>query len=147
MRVLFRSRILWLEQVVGGWVGRELDGQRGADEIGVGPAGRCELALHLGDELVGPVRHTERTPDVPRVVGPERSHGGLDDGGRDGGERLVLLLLQVRVGEDQVGLSRGDGLKSEEHTSELQSLMRISYAVFCLKKKRTQSTQHQSIIK
>src|SRR3546814_3089346 len=29
----------------------------------------------------------------------------------------------------------GDGTKSEEHTSELQSLMRISYAVFCLKKK------------
>src|SRR3546814_9146977 len=28
--------------------------------------------------------------------------------------------------------------KSEEHTSELQSLMRISYAVFCLKKKKTQ---------
>src|SRR3546814_55837 len=30
------------------------------------------------------------------------------------------------------------GLRSEEHTSELQSLMRISYAVFCLKKKNTQ---------
>src|SRR3546814_6897678 len=29
------------------------------------------------------------------------------------------------------------GKRSEEHTSELQSLMRISYAVFCLKKKRT----------
>src|SRR3546814_1570690 len=30
-----------------------------------------------------------------------------------------------------------DGIRSEEHTSELQSLMRISYAVFCLKKKKT----------
>src|SRR3546814_8395823 len=30
-------------------------------------------------------------------------------------------------------------LRSEEHTSELQSLMRISYAVFCLKKKKTES--------
>src|SRR3546814_10495016 len=30
------------------------------------------------------------------------------------------------------------GWRSEEHTSELQSLMRISYAVFCLKKKNTQ---------
>src|SRR3546814_3122786 len=29
------------------------------------------------------------------------------------------------------------GMRSEEHTSELQSLMRISYAVFCLKKKKT----------
>src|SRR3546814_3026516 len=31
--------------------------------------------------------------------------------------------------------------RSEEHTSELQSLMRISYAVFCLKKKKTKTTQ------
>src|SRR3546814_7667706 len=31
--------------------------------------------------------------------------------------------------------------RSEEHTSELQSLMRISYAVFCLKKKKTKSTR------
>src|SRR3546814_3572860 len=34
--------------------------------------------------------------------------------------------------------------RSEEHTSELQSLMRISYAVFCLKKKRHQDPQHIS---
>src|SRR3546814_6061584 len=33
------------------------------------------------------------------------------------------------------------GARSEEHTSELQSLMRISYAVFCLKKKTTQITE------
>src|SRR3546814_4460132 len=32
--------------------------------------------------------------------------------------------------------------RSEEHTSELQSLMRISYAVFCLKKTKTQSTSY-----
>src|SRR3546814_8106067 len=32
-------------------------------------------------------------------------------------------------------------LRSEEHTSELQSLMRISYAVFCLKKKNIHTTQ------
>src|SRR3546814_10579862 len=40
------------------------------------------------------------------------------------------------VGE-QVGREM---LRSEEHTSELQSLMRISYAVFCLKKKKTKET-------
>src|SRR3546814_1533173 len=34
------------------------------------------------------------------------------------------------------------GARSEEHTSELQSLMRISYAVFCLKKK-TKKTKHE----
>src|SRR3546814_1000525 len=33
--------------------------------------------------------------------------------------------------------------RSEEHTSELQSLMRISYAVFCLKKKKTQTIRNQ----
>src|SRR3546814_1090784 len=33
--------------------------------------------------------------------------------------------------------------RSEEHTSELQSLMRISYAVFCLKKKTTQNKHHE----
>src|SRR3546814_2058741 len=37
---------------------------------------------------------------------------------------------EVRIRTTAVGLNR-----SEEHTSELQSLMRISYAVFCLKKK------------
>src|SRR3546814_1056542 len=36
--------------------------------------------------------------------------------------------------------------RSEEHTSELQSLMRISYAVFCLKKKKTQTDMGQSFI-
>src|SRR3546814_1038147 len=40
---------------------------------------------------------------------------------------------QVRRPINREGLSR----RSEEHTSELQSLMRISYAVFCLKKKKT----------
>src|SRR3546814_2512751 len=34
------------------------------------------------------------------------------------------------------GAPHDDGFRSEEHTSELQSLMRISYAVFCLKKKK-----------
>src|SRR3546814_7114020 len=35
------------------------------------------------------------------------------------------------------GATPNSAVKSEEHTSELQSLMRISYAVFCLKKKKT----------
>src|SRR3546814_1814623 len=34
--------------------------------------------------------------------------------------------------------------RSEEHTSELQSLMRISYAVFCLKKKKTTQSQYET---
>src|SRR3546814_4420625 len=35
------------------------------------------------------------------------------------------------------------GLRSEEHTSELQSLMRISYAVFCLKQKQQHKDEHK----
>src|SRR3546814_10637648 len=41
--------------------------------------------------------------------------------------------------EFKIGLERIDA-RSEEHTSELQSLMRISYAVFCLKKKKQDKT-------
>src|SRR3546814_2304998 len=41
-------------------------------------------------------------------------------------------------------LSGAASTRSEEHTSELQSLMRISYAVFCLKKKKSHSTTKRS---
>src|SRR3546814_1180781 len=39
-------------------------------------------------------------------------------------------------------MARSISMRSEEHTSELQSLMRISYAVFCLKKKKLISNLH-----
>src|SRR3546814_3137755 len=42
------------------------------------------------------------------------------------------------VGADELPLGGPTPARSEEHTSELQSLMRISYAVFCLKKKKQQ---------
>src|SRR3546814_9964938 len=42
-----------------------------------------------------------------------------------------------------VALDENQDRRSEEHTSELQSLMRISYAVFCLKKKKTTTTTKQ----
>src|SRR3546814_9939690 len=48
-----------------------------------------------------------------------------------------LHLRQLAVGRDA---AVSYALRSEEHTSELQSLMRISYAVFCLKKKK--KTKH-----
>src|SRR3546814_6779033 len=54
----------------------------------------------------------------------------------DGGERGLLasdLLPAIRQ-------LVNPGPRSEEHTSELQSLMRISYAVFCLKKKKKKHT-------
>src|SRR3546814_10349436 len=52
-----------------------------------------------------------------------------------------------RSGGRALGASRcSAAMRSEEHTSELQSLMRISYAVFCLKKKKKiQSSKHPNI--
>src|SRR3546814_5716276 len=47
-----------------------------------------------------------------------------------------LQFLRNRIGKRPVSATHAGGfLRSEEHTSELQSLMRISYAVFCLKQK------------
>src|SRR3546814_3355147 len=68
---------------------------------------------------------------------------GVEDGAALGkrGDReanaLILARLAIERPDDAV-------LRSEEHTSELQSLMRISYAVFCLKKKNlnTNTTNH-----
>src|SRR3546814_9125513 len=47
----------------------------------------------------------------------------------------IADLTSSREMESRVGLAAGENARSEEHTSELQSLMRISYAVFCLQKK------------
>src|SRR3546814_9462266 len=55
---------------------------------------------------------------------------------RQRGDQAVAARL--RLGQPLAGECDA---RSEEHTSELQSLMRISYAVFCLKKKKTQNTQ------
>src|SRR3546814_10040228 len=52
--------------------------------------------------------------------------------------------LAARKEALEIGLARKDGARSEEHTSELQSLMRISYAVFCLKKKNEPQTPHDT---
>src|SRR3546814_5905644 len=88
------------------------------------------------------------------------------DAVRPGGDKLESLAGYAGIGTtvaldgdhlDTLGLC-GFGhdiepaFRSEEHTSELQSLMRISYAVFCLKKKKTQkliytNTQNSTINK
>src|SRR3546814_5575733 len=76
----------------------------------------------------------------------------LDHAVENGDFVLDQLVQQLRCGRARPGrilehklgaaalIIRSVALRSEEHTSELQSLMRISYAVFCLKKKKT--TKH-----
>src|SRR3546814_3890629 len=59
-------------------------------------------------------------------------HHAIEDGDR--------LVLSWDVLEDHFPAGMVEAMRSEEHTSELQSLMRISYAVFCLKKKKNCST-------
>src|SRR3546814_4871964 len=87
--------------------------------------------------------------DLPgrQAVAPSL-HGG-ENGGDAGHALSARCVLAGRAGgdhqpQDDLLLRRllpavhrpPDGGRSEEHTSELQSLMRISYAVFCLKKKK-----------
>src|SRR3546814_2132884 len=70
--------------------------------------------------------------------------GDVETGGRrfgHGGNSDWLWLRRLDMVWHPVSAGRtagqtAAGLRSEEHTSELQSLMRISYAVFCLKKKK-----------
>src|SRR3546814_3958372 len=71
-------------------------------------------------------------------------------------ESLMVMRIEkgfLHVGSDtdgatmpqDVGFARVMANRSEEHTSELKSLMRISYAVFCLKKKNPHHTQHAAM--
>src|SRR3546814_1547053 len=78
-------------------------------------------------------RSADRCPaprPVPRAARPEGA-GKI----RRGGARPSARGCK--------GAGGGAGARSEEHTSELQSLMRISYAVFCLKKKTTNEKEPQ----
>src|SRR3546814_1983862 len=71
-----------------------------------------------------------------------RRHSSLPEGGPEARSRSVLNDgMPLRAADslaagDEAGSAPIDSVRSEEHTSELQSLMRISYAVFCLKKKK-----------
>src|SRR3546814_7895651 len=112
-----------------------------------------DLAVDQRDPLV---EETDRLFDLFDLL----SLAGLG-AALDLGEHLLQPLLLLRqfgggtgpacfgigIGErgrpsSQLGTERG---RSEEHTSELQSLMRISYAVFCLKKKKKKKRNSETI--
>src|SRR3546814_4899495 len=86
------------------------------------------------DSLTGLPNRAWLLQGMPRMFETIRNDGGS----------LTLALLDLdrfkRI-NDEIGHRDG---RSDEHTSELQSLMRISYAVFCLKKKQiqTRATTH-----
>src|SRR3546814_7287913 len=63
-----------------------------------------------------------------------RSHIADARAGHDAGQDAAFRLGHACLCSDDHHCLPGSHLRSEEHTSELQSLMRISYAVFCLKK-------------
>src|SRR3546814_4205248 len=79
------------------------------------------FGLAMADELFDDGRLPFATAPLALIVAPTRE-----------------LALQV---SRELGwlYARAGARRSEEHTSELQSLMRISYAVFCLKKKKTKA--------
>src|SRR3546814_1661335 len=99
---------------------------------------RAEIA----DPAAGFAHHQDAGGDVPGLhpgfeVGVAAPTGdvGQVQRGRAGAADVLGSGQQVA---DALELGPGTlALRSEEHTSELQSLMRISYAVFCLKKKTT----------
>src|SRR3546814_10892120 len=110
------------------------------------------LGKHLGREARGQVTVRTRDP-VPHQLHPALTALRLDGdlGSKVGGLHLGCVVADVALcagdvpaGADQprqvlalvdpAGVG-GRAARSEEHPSELQSLMRISYAVFCLKKK------------
>src|SRR3546814_545521 len=95
-------------------------------------ADRRAVVHHVGgvaiDALLVDQRGHEAREGVEAVVEAlDRGHGGGAEAG------IVRRQHVVALGERRDQLA--EHVRSEEHTSELQSLMRISYAVFCLKTK------------
>src|SRR3546814_3738820 len=82
----------------------------------------CEAHLPLGPRPVLQAGATARILIASQAPGVRVHETGIP--WNDASGRRLRLWLDV------------DDARSEEHTSELQSLMRISYAVFCLKKKK-----------
>src|SRR3546814_3135700 len=114
---------------------------------------RCKRDSDIA--TAGPDHTTRQRRQVKGIVGRDRQLAARNvrlvgrAAGRDqdvlGTMSLAVDLDRVRIAQsrmttDQPGAGVRQQLRSEEHTSELQSLMRISYAVFCLKKKKKKQT-------
>src|SRR3546814_7258085 len=91
--------------------------------------------------LRGPQRRSNPRParSAPWIAAPSARNDGEE------GRGSSSPLPPCSPHSPRLGREGAQAQRSEEHTSELQSLMRISYAVFCLKKK-TQHNAHPSIL-
>src|SRR3546814_6643246 len=87
--------------------------------------------LYIGQEAV--------VVGVQAAMGPEDT---VLTSYRDHAHMLACGMDPKGVMAELTGRAGGYSKRSEEHTSELQSLMRISYAVFCLKQKNKSSTKN-----
>src|SRR3546814_4261917 len=94
-------------------------------------AGRAVTAIHDSPGFIG-----QRIAAMVANLGCEMAQIGVAS--PDDIDKAMTLGLNYPFGP--LALADAMGPRSEEHTSELQSLMRISYAVFCLKKKITTTT-------
>src|SRR3546814_4964297 len=118
---------------------------------------RCELAREVGEEDVGQGAHAAflHVATAARHVTSQPMAASIMRSCASGRRSPMAWRLTLRYGSNPLSvfaspccrIRRSVALpclrenRSEEHTSELQSLMRISYAVFCLKKKN-KTTQH-----
>src|SRR3546814_9655067 len=96
-----------------------------------------EARIHIAGAINSPprVRNRLAKPLVPGAVGRSSAcHAHMPGNGHAFGVGADLEIVRL-------------WLRSEEHTSELQSLLRISYAVFCLKKKKHKSHPLQNTIR
>src|SRR3546814_7293490 len=98
-----------------------------------------QQAFNDADMVLALPIYTAGEAPIEGVSSDALVHGLRDRGHRhastvaDAGALAASLAASIKAGD----LGAGDMIiRSEEHTSELQSLMRISYAVFCLKKKK-----------
>src|SRR3546814_3033690 len=105
---------------------------------------RSGLPDQVGEPLAGSVAVAQLGP----VLGGGHGEPSVDQPVAEGIEGSPPLRLgqRRRRGDVVLQLDAGVGGRSEEHTSELQSLMRISYAVFCLKTKQTKHITNITLV-
>src|SRR3546814_6997309 len=150
-------------------VGGDFPGQL-ADALGAGPVAAFQFRVkdidqHAAARLAEPLQALCAAHDVAFIVnddvalakrlGADGVHLGQDDGDPRDARRLLGPQAQIGVtchASRHLAMEAGEAgadyvARSEEHTSELQSLMRISDAVFCLKKKKQKKNTDNRIVK